>query len=83
MAVLRTEDYLVGQAVLANGTIEGLTLPKENVVKLILEDDSWIAIRPSGTEPKCKFYIGVIGETAEQTQQKLEQVKQAVLEIVK
>ncbi|MCT1539278.1 phospho-sugar mutase [Lysinibacillus capsici] len=83
LAVLRTEDYLVGQAVLANGTIEGLTLPKENVVKLILEDDSWIAIRPSGTEPKCKFYIGVIGETAEQTQQKLEQVKQAVLEIVK
>lgn len=83
LAVLRTEDYLVGQAVLANGTIEGLTLPKENVVKLILEDDSWIAIRPSGTEPKCKFYIGVVGETAEQTQQKLEQVKQAVLEIVK
>lgn len=83
LAVLRTEDYLVGQAVLANGTIEGLTLPKENVVKLILEDNSWIAIRPSGTEPKCKFYIGVVGETAEQTQQKLEQVKQAVLEIVK
>lgn len=83
LAVLRTEDYLVGQVVLANGTIEGLTLPKENVVKLILEDDSWIAIRPSGTEPKCKFYIGVVGETAEQTQQKLEQVKQAVMEIVK
>ncbi|WNN76885.1 phospho-sugar mutase [Lysinibacillus capsici] len=83
LAVLRTEDYLVGQAVLANGTTEGLTLPKENVVKLILEDDSWIAIRPSGTEPKCKFYIGVVGDTAEQTQQKLEQVKQAVLEIVK
>ncbi|MDP1394610.1 phospho-sugar mutase [Lysinibacillus capsici] len=83
LAVLRTEDYLVGQVVLANGTTEGLTLPKENVVKLILEDDSWIAIRPSGTEPKCKFYIGVVGDTAEQTQQKLEQVKQAVLEIVK
>ncbi|MBU5250753.1 phospho-sugar mutase [Lysinibacillus capsici] len=83
LTVLRTEDYLVGQAVLANGTIEGLTLPKENVVKLILEDGSWIAIRPSGTEPKCKFYIGVVGETAEHTQQKLEQVKEAVLEIVK
>ncbi|MCS1394267.1 phospho-sugar mutase [Lysinibacillus boronitolerans] len=83
LTVLRTEDYLIGQAVLANGTIEGLTLPKENVVKLILEDGSWIAIRPSGTEPKCKFYIGVVGETAEQTQQKLEQVKEAVLEIVK
>lgn len=83
LTVLRTEDYLVGQAVLANGTIEGLTLPIENVLKLILEDGSWIAIRPSGTEPKCKFYIGVVGETAEQTQQKLEQVKEAVREIVK
>ncbi|MGE7986550.1 phospho-sugar mutase [Lysinibacillus fusiformis] len=83
LAVLRTEDYLVGQAILANGTTEGLTLPKENVVKFILEDDSWVAIRPSGTEPKCKFYIGIVGETAEQAQQKLEQVKQAVLEIVK
>lgn len=81
--VLRTEDYLVGQAILANGTTERLTLPKENVVKFILEDDSWIAIRPSGTEPKCKFYIGIVGETAEQAQQKIEQVKQAVLEIVR
>ncbi|WP_025115186.1 phospho-sugar mutase [Lysinibacillus fusiformis] len=83
LVVLRTEDYLVGQAILANGTTERLTLPKENVVKFILEDDSWIAIRPSGTEPKCKFYIGIVGETAEQAQQKLEQVKQAVLEIVR
>ncbi|MFA1737496.1 phospho-sugar mutase [Lysinibacillus fusiformis] len=83
LVVLRTEDYLVGQAILANGTTERLTLPKENVVKFILEDDSWIAIRPSGTEPKCKFYIGIVGETAEQAQQKIEQVKQAVLEIVR
>ena len=83
LVVLRTEDYLVGEAILANGTTERLTLPKENVVKFILEDDSWIAIRPSGTEPKCKFYIGIVGETVEQAQQKIEQVKQAVLEIVR
>ena len=33
-------------------------LPKSDVLKFILEDDSWIAIRPSGTEPKIKFYFG-------------------------
>ena len=77
------EDYLRGTATFVEGTVGTLTLPQENVLKLILEDDSWIAIRPSGTEPKCKSYIGVVGKTAEQAQQKLEQVKQAVLEIVR
>lgn len=54
--VSQVEDYLAGQV---NG------LPKADVVKFILADGSWICVRPSGTEPKCKFYIGVCHEQAE------------------
>ena len=60
IAVARVEDYLTGIATSQNGTTESIILPKENVLKFILEDNSWIAIRPSGTEPKCKFYFGVV-----------------------
>ena len=56
----------------ANGEVAAITLPKENVLKYILEDGSWVAIRPSGTEPKCKFYVGVVGETIEVANQKLQ-----------
>ena len=48
-----------------------MTTPPSDVLKYTLEDESWIAVRPSGTEPKIKFYIGVKGETAEAAEQKL------------
>ena len=47
-------------------------LPKENVLKYIFTDGSWIAIRPSGTEPKIKLYIGAVGENAEKSAEKLD-----------
>ncbi|WP_052344206.1 phospho-sugar mutase [Bacillus ndiopicus] len=83
LAVQCVEDYLTGKATLANGETENLTLPKENVLKFILADGTWIAVRPSGTEPKCKFYIGVVDETMEAAQDKLEIMVQAVLKLVK
>lgn len=83
LAVQRVEDYLAGQATFADGQTESLPLPKENVLKFVLEDGTWIAVRPSGTEPKCKFYIGVVDETMEAAQQKLEAVKRAVVAMVK
>ena len=46
-------------------------LPKANVLKYFLEDESWIAVRPSGTEPKLKFYIAVKGNTEEEANNKL------------
>lgn len=58
VAVVCVEDYLTGLATLADGSTEQILLPRENVLKFNLEDGSWIAIRPSGTEPKCKFYLG-------------------------
>ncbi|QDQ01324.1 hypothetical protein FOH38_13110 [Lysinibacillus fusiformis] len=54
-----------------------MVLPKENVLKYVLEDDSWVAIRPSGTEPKCKFYFGVVGETEEEAREKLKRLQAA------
>ena len=61
-SVVRVEDYALSIAK-ENGLTTPLTLPKSEVVKLIFEDDSFIAVRPSGTEPKCKFYVGAVSDT--------------------
>jgi len=54
------EDYLVGQRKdLRNGQTSHIDLPTSNVLKLYLEGDAWITLRPSGTEPKIKFYFSV------------------------
>lgn len=47
-------------------------LPKADVLKFVLEDKSWIAIRPSGTEPKIKFYFGVCGDNEVESDKKIE-----------
>ena len=57
-------------------------LPKADVFKFILEDGSWIAVRPSGTEPKIKFYFGVKSTSQEKAQKKLELLKESILHIV-
>ena len=57
-------------------------LPKSDVLKFILEDESWIAIRPSGTEPKIKFYFGCNGENKELVDDKLEKIIEYILKRV-
>jgi len=57
-------------------------LPKSNVLKYILEDGSWVAIRPSGTEPKIKFYFGVNSDNETKTDDKLKKLVEHVLDIV-
>lgn len=79
LEVKRFEDYFTGLSTLADGSTEPIELPKENVLKYVLEDTSWVAIRPSGTEPKCKFYFGVVGETMEEAKEKLKQLQAAFL----
>lgn len=75
IAVARIEDYLTGVATLSDGMTESIQLPKENVLKFILEDGSWVTVRPSGTEPKCKFYIGVKQESLELAHQLIAYLK--------
>ena len=58
-------------------------LPKSNVLYYELEDNNWCCIRPSGTEPKIKLYMGVKGKTDEEASRKLEDLKQAMLDVIK
>ena len=57
-------------------------LPKSNVLYYELEDNNWCCIRPSGTEPKIKMYMGIKGNTEEEAEEKLEKLKNAMLKIV-
>lgn len=65
------------------GEITKTGLPTSNVLYYALEDDAWCCVRPSGTEPKIKLYMGVKGTSNEDATQKLEELKQAMVEIVK
>ena len=65
------QDFAVNQQVDAEGIVSEIGLPTSNVLKYILEDGSWIAVRPSGTEPKIKFYMGVKATTQEEAEEKL------------
>lgn len=69
--VLATEDFSVQEKTFANGEKETIPMPKSNVLKYLLADNSWIAVRPSGTEPKIKFYIGVKGESEQEATDKV------------
>ena len=57
-------------------------LPKSDVLKFILEDNSWIAVRPSGTEPKIKFYYGCNGAEREVVDNKLDEIMKYVNDMV-
>ncbi|MDF2607260.1 MAG: pgcA [Bacillales bacterium] len=58
--VIAIEDYKKSENTnVIEGTTTTLNFPKSNVIKFLLEDDAWVCVRPSGTEPKIKFYYGV------------------------
>ncbi|CAM3712916.1 phospho-sugar mutase [Erysipelothrix urinaevulpis] len=76
--VLSFDDYLV-QRTSSNDVID---LPKSNVLKYYLEDGSWLAVRPSGTEPKCKFYYCVVGSTEKDCVERYEAMKTDVEKIM-
>ncbi len=64
------------------GKEEKITLPVSDVLYYVLEDESWFCIRPSGTEPKIKVYLGVKADTSEQADSKLEKVANGLMEII-
>ncbi|MCM3595538.1 phospho-sugar mutase [Metabacillus idriensis] len=81
--VVTIEDYKAGTRFDAEAkTTEEITLPPSNVLKYYLEDGSWFCLRPSGTEPKAKFYFGVKGETLADSEQKLEALTSALMKKV-
>lgn len=74
-AITVVEDFKAQTATVADGTVTNLTTPPSDVLKYTLADGSWIAVRPSGTEPKIKFYIAVVGETNEESQAKIANIE--------
>lgn len=75
------EDYEVRERVhVKEKQTEVITLPQSNVLKYILANDAWVCIRPSGTEPKIKFYFGVKESSEEEGRQLLQRLEDAVME---
>ncbi len=78
--IARVEDYESSSSLtIATGASTAIHLPASNVLKYVLEDGSWFCVRPSGTEPKVKFYFGVVGKNLEDSESKLKQLQQAVM----
>ena len=77
------EDFKAQTSTAADGTVTNLTTPPSDVLKYTLADGSWIAVRPSGTEPKIKFYIAVVGESNEDSQAKIANIEDEINAFVK
>ena len=72
-------DYKLGRTLEMESGKEGKTdLPVSNVLYFDLENDSWCCARPSGTEPKIKFYMGIKGSSLDDAKQKLDALTEAV-----
>ena len=80
--VLETRDYDNNTILKADGTVTDTGLPKSNVIYFDLEDNAWCCARPSGTEPKIKFYMGVKGTSFEDADNKVENLKNDMMAIV-
>ena len=77
--VLRLRDYKNDVITdLATGETAPTGLPKSNVLYFELENDAWFCVRPSGTEPKIKFYAGIKGTSLEDSARKLDELMEAI-----
>ena len=82
-AISVTEDFKAQTSTAADGTVTALTTPPSDVLKYTLADGSWIAVRPSGTEPKIKFYIAVVGDSNEDAQAKIAAIEAEINDFIK
>jgi phosphoglucomutase len=81
--VVAVEDYKTSMRRDARtGAVKELPLPKSDVVKLLFADKSWLALRPSGTEPKIKLYIGAAGASKQEAEARLAELKRLAAGIV-
>ncbi|CDZ23171.1 Phosphoglucomutase [[Clostridium] cellulosi] len=82
--VTAVRDYLTGEITeVESGAKKPTGLPKSNVLYYELENNAWCCVRPSGTEPKVKFYMGVKGSSLENAQKLLEELKNSMMALVK
>ena len=80
--VVKAFDYKLSEEVSYENndvTKSEINLPKSNVLKYILEDDSWFVVRPSGTEPKMKVYLSIVGESLKSSEEKINAFKEDVM----
>lgn len=81
--VLSTRDYKKDEIVdLASGKVTPTGLPSSNVLYYDMNDDAWLCVRPSGTEPKIKFYYGIKGTSLEDADKKSADLGKAVLDMI-
>ncbi|GGA47570.1 phospho-sugar mutase [Psychrobacillus lasiicapitis] len=77
IAISSQEDYSTSLRTFVDGRkAEQIVLPKSNVLKYFLADGSWVCVRPSGTEPKIKYYFGVTSGTEAESMEKLALLKE-------
>ena len=81
--VAQTEDFKELTRTFADGETEQLQTPPSDVLKYHLEDGSWIAIRPSGTEPKIKFYLATKAKSSSEASEKIAAFEAVVNELTK
>lgn len=81
--VVKKYDYKLSiEKNVINNTESEIKLPKSNVLKYILEDNAWFVVRPSGTEPKMKIYLAVVGKSLDDADKKIEVFNDKVMELV-
>ena len=81
--VLSFRDYKADTVKdIETGEVKPTGLPNSNVLYFDMSDNVWMCVRPSGTEPKIKFYYGVVGESLEDADKKSEAMAQAVTDMV-
>lgn len=81
LKVVQTDDYLTSESI-SEGRVSAITLPKSDVLRYHLEGGTTISIRPSGTEPKCKVYIGVKASDKNSAEALFVQIKEDLTKIL-
>lgn len=76
--IVLLEDFEKQTATSKDGSVTQLITPPSNVLKYLLADDSWFAVRPSGTEPKIKFYIATVGSSLEDAEEKIANIEKEI-----
>ena len=76
--IIKVEDFQAQTATDSDGKVTALNTSPSNVLKYYLADGSWVAVRPSGTEPKIKFYISAVGGSMNEAEDKFKEIDKEI-----